>query len=113
MAENTGASGGGNAPAPIIPERSLKLKISKKAYVFDVRKKFAATRSFAVKKRQRRPRKTYGTASGHFSRGGARWPGTKRRLARRRPPMPPAGSLPRPGSNQRLLPSRPDRSASR
>ena len=55
MAENTGASGGGSAPPSNILERSLKLKISKKAYVFDVRKKFAATRSFAVKKKAETP----------------------------------------------------------
>ena len=55
MAENTGATGGGSAPASSILERSLKLKISKKAYVFDVRKKFAATRSFAVKKKAETP----------------------------------------------------------
>jgi len=55
MAENKGASGSGNAPTPNPLERSLKLKISKKAYVFDVRKKFAATRSFAVKKKAETP----------------------------------------------------------
>ena len=55
MAENKGATGGEGAPAPNPPERSLKLKISKKAYVFDVRKKFAATRSFAVKKMAETP----------------------------------------------------------
>jgi hypothetical protein len=36
-------------------ERSLKLKISKKAFVFDVRRKFSATRSFAVKKKPETP----------------------------------------------------------
>ncbi len=51
MAEDKGASGKGGAPASSAPERSLKLRISKKAYVFDVRKKYAATRSFAVKKK--------------------------------------------------------------
>jgi len=35
--------------------RSLKLRIAKKAYVFDVRKKYAATRSFAVKKKAETP----------------------------------------------------------
>ncbi|MCX6770515.1 MAG: hypothetical protein NTX79_00510 [Candidatus Micrarchaeota archaeon] len=55
MAENKGASGSIGAPASNAPERSLKLKISKKAYVFDVRKKFAATRSFAVKKKAETP----------------------------------------------------------
>jgi hypothetical protein len=55
MAENTGASGSGGAPTPSSLERSLKLKISKKAYVFDVRKKFSATRSFAVKKKAETP----------------------------------------------------------
>ncbi|MFA6327949.1 MAG: hypothetical protein WCY41_00720 [Candidatus Micrarchaeia archaeon] len=55
MAENTGASGSGNAPTSNPLNRSLKLKISKKAYVFDVRKKFAATRSFAVKKKAETP----------------------------------------------------------
>jgi len=55
MAENKGASGSGGAPASNPPERSLKLKISKKAYVFDVRRKFAATRSFAVKKKAETP----------------------------------------------------------
>ncbi len=55
MAENKGASIGGSAPTSGLPERSLKLKISKKAYVFDVRKKFAATRSFAVKKKAETP----------------------------------------------------------
>ncbi|MFA5929528.1 MAG: hypothetical protein WC861_01470 [Candidatus Micrarchaeia archaeon] len=55
MAENTGASGSGSAPPQNPPERSLKLKISKRAYVFDVRKKFAATRSFAVRKKAETP----------------------------------------------------------
>ena len=30
---------------------ALKLRISKKAYIFDVRKRFAASRSFAVRKK--------------------------------------------------------------
>ena len=55
MAENRDASGSGSAPASNASERSLKLKISKKAYVFDVRRKFAATRSFAVKKKAETP----------------------------------------------------------
>ena len=55
MAENTGASTKAGAPGPSAPERSLKLRISKKAYVFDVRKKFSATRSFAVKKKAETP----------------------------------------------------------
>ena len=34
---------------------TLKLKISKKAYIFDVRKRFSTTRSFAVKKKPETP----------------------------------------------------------
>jgi len=36
-------------------KETLKLKISKKAYVFDVRKRFAASRNFAVKKKPETP----------------------------------------------------------
>lgn len=55
MDDGKGASGKGGAPDSSAPERSLKLKISKKAYVFDVKRKYAATRSFAVKKKPETP----------------------------------------------------------
>jgi len=55
MTENKGAPGSEDASASNFSERSLKLKISKKAYVFDVRKKFAATRNFSVKKKAETP----------------------------------------------------------
>ena len=55
MAGDEVASDIGTTPPRAAPERSLKLKISKKAYVFDVRKKYAATRNFVVKKKSETP----------------------------------------------------------
>ena len=55
MADDKGASGKEGAPDSSAPERSLKLRISKKAYVFDVKRKYAATRSFSVKKKPETP----------------------------------------------------------
>jgi hypothetical protein len=55
MAEEPGASSTGRALPGSAPERSLKIRIAKKAFVFDVRKKFAATRTFAVKKKPETP----------------------------------------------------------